>query len=100
MWPLVLVSSAVCHLLKLAGLSVPRRVLDDRRVRHIAALLPVSLLMALVVMQTFSSGQRLALDARAAGLAGAALAVLVRAPFIVVIATACVVTALLRLAIH
>ena len=39
-WIAVLSGSLACYLLKLAGLSVPRRVLDDKRVRRIAALLP------------------------------------------------------------
>jgi len=60
-------------------------------------LLPVALLAALVVVQTFSSGQRLVLDARAVGLGVALAAVLLRAPFIVVVAAATVATALTRL---
>ena len=40
--------------------------------RRLAALLPVALLAALTAQQTFSDGQQLVLDARAAGLAAAA----------------------------
>ena len=34
MWTAVLLGSAGCYLLKLAGLSVPRRLLADPRVRR------------------------------------------------------------------
>ena len=47
-------------------------------------------------MQTFSDGQQLVLDARAAGVAAAAVAVWRRAPFPLVIVIGAAVTALLR----
>jgi hypothetical protein len=96
MWAAVLVGSVGCYVLKLAGVSVPQRVLADERVRRIGALLPVALLSALVATQTFSTGHDLTVDARAAGLAVAAVAVLARAPFLVVIVAASTVTALVR----
>lgn len=96
MWAAVLVGSVGCYALKLAGVSVPQRVLADVRVRRIGALLPVALLSALVATQTFTTGRDLTIDARAAGLAVAAVAVLVRAPFLVVIAAAATATALVR----
>jgi branched-subunit amino acid transport protein len=96
MWAAVLVGSVGCYVLKLAGVSVPQRVLADERVRRIGALLPVALLSALVAAQTFTTGHDLTVDARAAGLAVAAVAVLARAPFLVVIVAASTVTALVR----
>jgi asparagine N-glycosylation enzyme membrane subunit Stt3 len=73
-------------------------VLDNPRVRRTATLLLVAVLAALVVIQTFTTGHRVVLDARAAGLAAAAvIAVVVRAPFLVVVALACLTTALVRL---
>jgi branched-subunit amino acid transport protein len=96
MWPAVLVACGGCYILKLAGMSLPERVLADRRVRRIGALLPVALLSALVATQTFATGQDLTLDARAAGLAVAAAAVLLRAPFLVVVVGAAGATALVR----
>ena len=98
MWPAVLVACGGCYILKLAGMSLPERVLADRRVRRIGALLPVALLSALVATQTFTTGQELTLDARAAGLAvaAAAAAVLLRAPFLVVVVGAAGATALVR----
>ena len=96
MWPAVMVACGGCYILKLAGMSLPERVLADRRVRRIGALLPVALLSALVATQTFATGQDLTLDARAAGLAVAAAAVLLRAPFLVVVVGAAGATALVR----
>ncbi|HEY7926596.1 MAG: AzlD domain-containing protein [Candidatus Dormibacteria bacterium] len=97
MWTAVLLGSAGCYLLKLAGLSVPRRLLADRRVRRIAEMLPIALLATLVALQTLTTGMRLGVDARAAGVGVAFIAVLARAPFLVVVATAVAVTALVRL---
>lgn len=96
MWTAVLLGSAGCYLLKLAGLSVPRRLLADPRVRRIAEMLPIALLATLVALQTLTTGTRLGLDARAAGVGAAFIAVLARAPFLVVVATAVAITALVR----
>jgi uncharacterized membrane protein len=96
MWAAVLAGSVGCYVLKLAGVSLPQRALADPRVRRIGALLPVALLSALVATQTFTTGQDLTVDARAAGLAFAAVAVLLRAPFLVVVAGAAGTTALVR----
>ncbi len=97
MWAAILLGAAGCYLLKLAGLSVPQRVLDNPRVRRIAGLLPIALLTALIVTQTFSTGHRLVIDARAAGLAAAIVAIRWRAPFLLVIMVAAATTALVRL---
>ena len=96
MWLAVVLGSVGCYALKLAGLSVPRSVMANARVRRIADLLPVALLATLVAVQTFTTGTHLTLDARAAGLVAALLAVVCRAPFLVVVAVAVGVTALLR----
>lgn len=96
MWPLVLTASVGCYLLKLAGHSVPQSVLGRPRVRRIAAFLPVALLAALVAVQTLGSGQALVVDARLAGVAAAAVALVLRAPFLVVVVVAGVVAAGLR----
>jgi uncharacterized membrane protein len=97
MWPAILIAGGGCYALKLAGLSVPRRLLDGARVQRVAGLLPVALLAALIATSTFATGQRLELDARAGGLAVAAVAVRLRAPFLLVVALAAAATAALRL---
>ena len=60
------------------------------------ALLAPTLLAALVVVSTFASGRSLVLDPRAAGMAAAAVAIVLRAPLLVTVATAAVVAALVR----
>ena len=98
MWVGVLIGSAACYLLKLAGLSIPGRILADPRIQRVATLLPIALLAALALIQTASTGKHLVIDARATSLAVAVLAVLRRAPFVVVVALAVVTAALIRLA--
>lgn len=95
-WTAVLVTAAGCYLLKLAGLSVPPRVLDHPGVERVADLLPVALLAALVAVQAVASGTTLHLDARLVGLGVAVGALLLRAPFLVVVVAAAAVTALVR----
>jgi branched chain amino acid efflux pump len=98
MWPAIITTAVGCYLLKLSGLSVPERVLDKPFVRRLADLIPVALLGALVAVQALSTGQRLDADARLAGVAVAVVALLARAPFLVVVVAAASTTALVRLA--
>jgi branched-subunit amino acid transport protein len=96
-WAGLLAASAACYLLKLAGLSLPQRWLQNARVQRTVPLIPVALLAALVATQTFSTGHHLVLDVRAAALGVALVAVLLRAPFLVVVIAAAATAALLRL---
>ncbi|GHD50187.1 AzlD domain-containing protein [Streptomyces galbus] len=95
-WIAIGATAIGCYVVKLAGLLVPAGVLERPVVRRLAALLPVALLAALTAQQTFADGHTLVLDARAAGLAAAAVAVVLRAPFLLVVAAAVVVTAGVR----
>jgi hypothetical protein len=96
MWAGVFLGAVGCYTLKALGLMVPRRVVDHPHARHIADLLPVALLAALTVTQTFSDGKDLVLDARVFGVAAALVAIRLRAPFIVVVVVASAVTAGVR----
>jgi branched-subunit amino acid transport protein len=96
MWVTLLLACLLAYLAKLAGHIVPPSWLDHPTAARISALLPVSLLAALVAVQTVVSDGRLVLDARAAGLAAAAVALLLRAPFLVVVVVGAVVAAGLR----
>jgi branched-subunit amino acid transport protein len=87
-WAAVVVGSVGCYLLKLAGLSVPARWVEQPYVARIVDFVPAALLAALVAVQTVTSGDRLVVDGRLAGVAVAALALALRAPFIVVIVLA------------
>jgi len=97
MWTAIIVTAVGCYLLKLAGLSVPDRVLDLPYIRRLADLIPVALLGALVGVQMLSSGQSLVADARLFGVGAAVIALFLRAPFLVVVVVAAATTALIRL---
>lgn len=98
-WWAVLGAGVGCYLLKLAGMSVPARVLSNPVVSRIADLIPVALLAALVTVQVLAApqGRALVLDARAAALGVAVLLLLARAPFLVVVFGSAAFAALLRL---
>ena len=59
-------------------------------------MIPAALIAALIVNDTFGDGKDLVIDARAAGVAAAALAAWRRAPLIVVIVLGAAVTATVR----
>jgi uncharacterized membrane protein len=95
-WAAILLAAGGCYLLKLVGLSVPRRALEHPRVERVAARVPVALLAALIATSTFADGRTLLLDARAAGVAAAGAALALRAPFLLVVTAAAITTAALR----
>jgi branched chain amino acid efflux pump len=76
--------------LVIGGRALPRPVLG------IVALLAPTLLAALIVTQAFADGRHLVVDARAAGLGAALVAVALRAPVLVVVVLAAAVAALTR----
>jgi len=100
-WLAVVGCGVGCYLLKLGGMSVPEKVLAHPVLRRTAELLPVVLLAALIAVQVLAAsgpgGPRLVVDARLAGLLAAGVALLLRAPFIVVVCVAALTAALLRL---
>ena len=95
-WAAILVTSVGCYLLKLAGLLVPRAWLEHPLAARVAALLPIALLSALAAVQTFAVGTRLVVDARLAGVAAGVVALLFRAPFLVVVFVAAATAAAVR----
>lgn len=98
-WSAIVITALGCYAMKLAGLCVPRSWLDRPALRRFTMLAPVALLAALTAVQTFGHGRGLMIDARAAGVGAAAIALLLRAPFLVVVVVAAVVTAGLRLVV-
>ncbi|MGH3313909.1 MAG: AzlD domain-containing protein [Streptomyces sp.] len=95
-WIAIAATAVGCYLAKVLGLSVPAGVLERPLVRRLAALIPVALLAALTAQQTFGDGAAVMVDAKAAGLAAAAGALLLRAPFLLVVGVAVLVTAAVR----
>ena len=96
MWPAVLLASLGCYAIKYIGAAIPESFLERPTVKHIIVLLPVSLLSALVAMQTLSANRELGIDARLPALVVATIALRFKAPFIVVVFAAAASAAALR----
>ena len=85
MWFAVLAGAAGCYALKYVGSAIPGHVLEKPAVKQVVLLLPISLLCALVAVQTIATSQSLVVDARVPALAVATLALRFKSPFIVVV---------------
>lgn len=97
LWMTVLAASALAFALKLAGYLVPPSVVEGPRRSAIIGLLPVALLTALVVVQTFGGdGGALVIDARVAGVGVALVLLALGRGFITVVLAAALVAAGLR----
>jgi hypothetical protein len=94
-WLAVIGTSLFAFLLKLTGHSVPKKWLSNPRILKINSLIPIALLSALVAVQTFTQGPRLVADQRLAGVGVAVLALILRAPFPVVVVCAAATSAAL-----
>lgn len=95
MWWGVLGTSVIAFGLKYLGHSIPGKYMTDPRVQRVNALIPIALLSALVAVQTFSEKSRLFLDHRAAGVGVAVIALLLRAPFPIVVISSALTSAFL-----
>ncbi|HXD27276.1 MAG TPA: AzlD domain-containing protein [Arthrobacter sp.] len=96
LWWWVLAGCAVAYLTKLSGYLVPARILDKPRMGRVAGALTIGLLASLTAVNTFASGQQLVIDARVGALVAAGIALLLRAPFLVVVIVGAAAAALLR----
>ena len=97
-WTSVLWASALSFVLKYLGYLVPPKYLEGPWVSRIVALLPCALLTGLVCVQAFvGDAGAVTLDARAAAAVVAAIALMLRAPFIAVVLAAAGTAALIRL---
>ena len=96
-WSPVIALCVGAYGLKALGLAVGGRLDPDVAERWHLEILVVPILAALIVVQSFSSGHRLVLDARAPALLVAAFLVWRRAPFVVVALAAAATAAGLRL---
>ena len=95
-WIAIGVLTVVCFAIKAAGpVALGGRDLP-RWAEQLIVLLPAALLSALVVVQTFADGKALVLDARAAGLVAALVAVALRASVLIVLVVAAGTAAGLR----
>ncbi len=96
LWLGILVSALGCFAFKIAGLSVPERVLAHPLTMRISDLIPVALLGGLIAVQVLGDDTRVVIDARLAALAVAALLLWLRVPFLPMVALAALTAAGLR----
>jgi branched-subunit amino acid transport protein len=94
-WLAVIGTSVLAFILKYLGHSVPKRWLSNPRILKINSLIPIALLSALVAVQTFTKDSMLIADQRLAGIGVAVLALILRAPFPVVVLSAAATSAAL-----
>jgi branched-subunit amino acid transport protein len=98
-WIVVAIVGVATIASKAAGpVLVGRRELPPRLQACVELLAPV-MLTALVVTQTFGGDEEIEIDVRVVGVGAALVAIALRAPVIVAMAVAALVTALLRLAV-
>ncbi len=96
-WLAVIGTSVLAFILKYLGHSVPKSWLSNPRILKINSLIPIALLSALVAVQSFTKDSRLIADQRLAGVGVAVLALILRAPFPVVVISAAATSAALFL---
>ena len=95
-WTLIILLTLGAYAFKVTGLVfLGGRSLPPMFERCLA-LIPAAVVSALVMKDTFTTGQDLVLDARALGIAVAGIAAWRKAPLIVVIVLGAAVTALVR----
>lgn len=94
-WWGVLGTSTIAFALKYLGYSIPEKYLSHPKAQKVNSLIPVALLSALVAVQTFTEKSRLLLDHRAAGVAMAVVALILRAPFPIVVISSALTSAVL-----
>ena len=97
-WLYIIAAGVVAYLTKLVGYLVPAKVLKNKRMTRIAGTLTIGLLASLTVINTLANGQQLTFDSRIGSLVAALIALLLRAPFLVVVIVGAAAAALLRLA--
>ncbi|CAB4714524.1 MAG: AzlD domain-containing protein [Actinobacteria bacterium] len=94
-WFATIGTSVIAFALKFAGHSIPQQWLENPKLQKINALIPIALLSALVAVQTFTSESKVMIDHRLAGLCTAVVALLLKAPFPVVVISAAVTSAVM-----
>ena len=92
-WIATIGTSVIAFLLKYSGHSVPERWLSHPKIQNINALIPIALLSALVAVQSFSEKSQLMIAQRLVGLTVAIIALLLKAPFPIVVLSAAVSSA-------
>jgi uncharacterized membrane protein len=97
LWIWLLIACALAYAWKLLGYLVPARLLENPRMSRVAGTMTIGLLASLTVVNTVASGQSLAADARLGALVAAAIALALRAPFLLVVVVGAGTAAVLRM---
>jgi uncharacterized membrane protein len=97
LWFWLLLACVLAYAWKVMGYLVPAKLLEDPRMSRVAGTMTIGLLASLTIVNTVASGQALAADARLGALAAAAVALALRAPFLLVVIIGAATAALLRL---
>ena len=92
-WLATLGTSVIAFALKYSGHSIPQHWLEHPKIQRINAIIPIALLSALVAVQTFTEKSKLMIDHRLAGVSVAVIALLLKAPFPVVVLSAAITSA-------
>lgn len=92
-WIATIGTSAIAFILKFTGHSIPQHWLESPKLQRVNALIPIALLSALVAVQTFTSESKVMIDHRLAGISVAIAALLLKAPFPVVVISAALTSA-------
>jgi len=98
LWFWILLAAAAAYAIKLSGYLLPRKLLDRPAVVRLATGLTVGLLASLTILNTVGKGQAIVLDSRLLALAAAAIALWLKAPYLVVVLVGAIAAGLGRLA--
>ena len=96
LWIGLLIASVAVYSWKILGSLVPSRLLDHPKVAQLVSLITVALMSALVGIQAFVSDRQVVLDSRLPAVLVALGLTILRMPFILVVAAAAGVAAILR----
>ena len=97
LWIWLLIACVLAYAWKLVGYCVPVRLLENPRMSRVAGTMTIGLLASLTLVNAAASGQALTVDARLGALVAAAIALALRAPFLVVVIAGAGTAAVLRM---
>jgi len=98
LWFWIVLAVAAAYAIKLSGYLLPRKLLDRPVVIRLATGLTVGLLASLTILNTVGKGQAIVLDSRLLALGAAAIALWLKAPYLVVVLVGAIAAGLGRLA--
>lgn len=98
LWIWIIGACLIAFLTKFVGFLLPEKWLENPWVLPLSHGVTVGLLASLVAVNTFVSGTEIVFDARIAALVAAGVALLLRAPYLVVVIVGAVAAALTRMA--